>query len=87
MSHGSTENPFLFFKFERDVLRLLFFMGQSKGWLGAGRRRTGGGGEGLAGLCGYEACLHALAAWPKAAYGLLVMEADDNSGCCLRRPG
>ena len=53
---------------------------------GASRRRTGGGGEGLARLRGYEARSHALTAWPKGAHGLLAMEAGDNSGCCLWWP-
>ena len=32
----SIENPFPFFEFERDILHLLFFTGQSMGRLGAG---------------------------------------------------
>ena len=37
MSHDSVENPFPFFEFERDVVHLLFFMGQSMGRLGVDR--------------------------------------------------
>ena len=47
------------------------------------REGSDGGREGTSERRCYEACPHALAAWPMAARDLLAMEAGNNSGWFL----